>query len=106
VVPFCRTGVDSSVRKGSECPREEEGLSSTRGALAGAFPAGFLRVVVADIVTSRGIVGGDKRCSCVFNSTVKEERLYLTIKEEQIRGRYCSDRTSVGNSTRNAERSP
>ncbi len=81
-------------------------MSSTRGALAGAFLADFLQVVVVDIVTGRGIVGSDKRCGCVFNLTVKEERLHLTIKEEQIGGRCCSDRTSVGNSTRNVERSP
>ena len=99
-----QAGVDSSIGKGSECPREEEGSSSTIGALAGALPAGFLRVVVADIVTS--IVGGDKRCGCVLNLTVKEERLYSAIKEEQMGGGCCSDRTSVGNSTRNAERSP
>ena len=52
----------------------------TRGALASALPAGFLQVVVVDIVASRGVVGGDKRCSCVLN--LIEERLYLTIKEE------------------------
>jgi len=97
-------GVDSSVGKGSECPREEEGLSLTISALVGALLAGFLRVVVVDIVTS--IIGGNKRCSYMLNSIVKEERLYLTIKEEQIEGRCCSDRTSVGNSTRNVERSP
>ena len=60
-------------------------MSLTRGALVGALLAAFLQVVVVDIVASRGIVSSNKRkCSSVLN--LIEKRLYLTIKEEQIRG--------------------